>query len=172
MCNLSPKHPRSSKHESKIISSWTLKHFRLVWFVAIADMILNWNIYSCTFLVHCQVGKMSNQQCWRQSNFFERSHVSKGARFGKAEFQLNECRCLYHPNESIELLDMILTRVSHIIRTWHITFIWLLQQHELVSSIMIYSNWSSWETMCRFSRDEMKRIYRGFKTECPTGVLR
>ena len=37
---------------------------------------------------------------------------------------------------------------------------------------MIYSNWSSWETMCRFSRDEMKRIYRGFKTECPTGVLR
>ena len=25
---------------------------------------------------------------------------------------------------------------------------------------------------CRFTPSEMKRLYRGFKTECPTGVLR
>ena len=26
--------------------------------------------------------------------------------------------------------------------------------------------------LCRFSEGEVKRLYRGFKTECPTGVLR
>ena len=31
----------------------------------------------------------------------------------------------------------------------------------------IFSIW-----IYRFTRDEIKRLYRGFKTECPTGILR